>query len=73
MVFLLVGKDYTPIAADEQPLFQWLVSTYIDYASLHPAGYLLLVLPFFALAIKTVFRRKTDLRSAFSSRSSKSR
>lgn len=62
VVFLLVGKDYTPIAADDQPLFQWLVSTYIDYASLHPAGYLLLVLPFFALAMKTVFRRKTDLR-----------
>lgn len=62
VVFLLVGKDYTPIAADEQPLFQWLVSTYIDYASLHPAGYLLLMLPFFALAMKTVFRRKTDLR-----------
>lgn len=38
------------------------MSTYIDYATLHPAGYLLLMLPFFALAMKTVFRRKADLR-----------
>ncbi len=62
VVFLLVGKEYTPLASDGQPMFRWLVSTYIDYATLHPAGYLLLMLPFFALAMKTVFRRKADLR-----------
>ena len=62
VVFLLVGKEYTPGATDDQGMFVWLLNTYIDYATLHPAGYLLLLLPFFALAMKTVFRRRADLR-----------
>lgn len=62
VVFTLAGKEYTPLASGDQPMFRWLISTYIDYATLHPAGYLLVMLPFFALAMKTVFRRKSDLR-----------
>lgn len=62
VVFLIVGKSYTPLAAEGQPMWKWIVCTYIDYATLHPAGYLLLLLPFLALAMKTIFRRKADLR-----------
>lgn len=62
VVFLIVGKSHTPLAAEGQPMWKWLFYTYIDYATLHPAGYLLLLLPFLALAMKTVFRRKADLR-----------
>lgn len=62
VVFLLAGKSYTPLAAEGQPMWKWLFCTYIDYATLHPAGYLLLALPPFALAMKTVFRRKANLR-----------
>lgn len=62
VVFLIAGKTHTPLAAEGQPLWKWIVCSYIDYATLHPAGYLLLLLPFLALAMKTVFRRKADLR-----------
>lgn len=62
VVFLLIDKEFTPSAADGQPPLQWLWNTYIDYATLHPAGFLLVRLPISALAMKTVFRHKTDLR-----------
>ena len=62
VVFTLVGKVYTPAASPEQPMLRWAINTYIDYATLHPAGYLLLMLPVSALAMKTIFRRKADLR-----------
>ncbi|WP_295940543.1 DUF3667 domain-containing protein [uncultured Alistipes sp.] len=62
IVFSLVGKEFTPTAKEGQNLFIWLACTYFDYAKLHPAANMLLLLPFYALALKTVFRRKSDLK-----------
>lgn len=62
IVFSLAGKPPTPLADGSQHLAVWLFYTYIDYSSLHPAADMLLMLPFFALALKTVFRRKAGLR-----------
>lgn len=62
IVYALVGKTYTPMANQDQHLFVWLFCTYIDYASLHPAANMLLTLPFFALALKTVFGKRAGLK-----------
>lgn len=62
VVFTLVGKEFTPTAREGQHLFVWLICSYYDYATLHPAANILLTLPFFALGMKTVFRKKSDLR-----------
>lgn len=62
VVFTLVGKEFTPTAREGQHLFVWLICSYYDYATLHPAANILLTLPFFALGLKTVFRKKSDLR-----------
>lgn len=62
VVYALVGKTYTPLADDGQQLLVWLLFTYIDYASLHPAANMLLALPLFALALKTVFRKRAGLK-----------
>ena len=43
-------------------MFRWLICSYYDYATLHPAANMLLMLPFYALAMKTVFRRRSDLK-----------
>lgn len=62
VVFALVGKEFTPTARADYPLFRWLICSYYDYATLHPAANMLLMLPFYALAMKTVFRRRSDLK-----------
>lgn len=62
VVFALVGKTLTPTAEQGQPLFVWLVCSYYDYAKLHPAANMLLTLPFYALALKTLFRKRSDLK-----------
>lgn len=62
VVFMLVGKEFTPHAKEGQHPVVWALCTYYDYATLHPAANMLLMLPFFALAMKGVFRRKSDLR-----------
>ena len=62
VVFALVGKEFTPTARADSPLFRWLICSYYDYATLHPAANMLLMLPFYALAMKTVFRRRSDLK-----------
>lgn len=62
VVFMLTGKPYTPLAAEGQEIYLRLLNTSIDYAILHPASYLLLMLPFHALAMKSLFWRKSDLR-----------
>lgn len=63
VVFALVGKEFTPTAKEEgQPMILWMICSYYDYAKLHPAANMLLMLPFYALAMKTVFRRRSDLR-----------
>lgn len=62
VVYALVGKTYTPSAEPGQHPVLWLMNTYIDYASLHPAASMLLMLPFNALALKTVFCRRSGLR-----------
>ena len=62
VVFALVGKEFTPTAQADSPLFRWLICSYYDYATLHPAANMLLMLPFYALAMKTVFRRRSDLK-----------
>ena len=62
VVFALVSKEFTPTARADSPLFRWLICSYYDYATLHPAANMLLMLPFYALAMKTVFRRRSDLK-----------
>ena len=62
VVFALVGKEFTPTARADYPLFRWLICSYYDYATLHPAANMLLMLPFYALAMKTVIRRRSDLK-----------
>lgn len=62
IVFALVGKEFTPKASEEQNMFLWLLCSYYDYATLHPAANMLLTLPFYALAMKTVFRKRSDLK-----------
>lgn len=62
IVFSLVGKEFTPTAKEGQHMFLWLICSYYDYAKLHPAANMLLALPFLALAMKTVFRKKSDLK-----------
>ena len=62
VVFALVGKEFSPTARADYPLFRWLICSYYDYATLHPAANMLLMLPFYALAMKTVFRRLYDLK-----------
>lgn len=62
IVFALVGKEFTPKAGEEQNMFLWMILSYYDYATLHPAANMLLMLPFYAFAMKTVFRRRSDLK-----------
>lgn len=62
VVFALVGKEFTPMARPDDPIFRWLICSYYDYAKLHPAANMLLMLPFYALAMKTVFRKRSDLK-----------
>lgn len=62
IVFALVGKEFTPTAKEGQHMFLWLACSYYDYATLHPAANMLLTLPFYALALKSLFRRRSDLR-----------
>lgn len=63
VVFALVGKEFTPAAKEEeQTMILWMICSYYDYAKLHPAANMLLMLPFYALAMKTVFRRRSDLK-----------
>lgn len=62
VVFLLADKEFSPKAAQGQSFFVWLAYSYIDYATLHPAANMLLSLPFFALGMKTVFGKISDLK-----------
>ncbi len=62
IVFYLVGKEYTPLAKEGQNILLWAACSYYDYASLHPAINMLVTLPFLAMAMKTVFRKRSDFR-----------
>lgn len=62
VVFYLVGKEHTPLTRESQHMLIWAVCAYYDYTEMHPAINMLVMLPFMALAMKTVFRKRSGFR-----------
>lgn len=69
VTFLLVGKTITPSNFSDGMLFNRFgdnllhgISQFVDYARMHPAVTLLVMLPFSALALKLLLYRRCDMR-----------
>ncbi len=61
IVGVWAGKQAHPTVDTSHPLLRQAVNAGIDYLTLHPAAAALMTLPFGALAMKTLFGRRSDL------------